>query len=278
MDYIAIDFETANEDFASLCQVGLAFIENGNIVDTWGTYIDPEDYFSFTFLHGISEETVKGSPSFPDCIDIIYAKILGHKVVSYGGFDVTAFRQAHEKYSITPQNVFWLNAHKIVRRHWTQFARVGYALDNMCQYLNIDNQNHHDAVNDATVCAKIVNTAILESGKNFDWWVERVNKPIFEVKQEASLDGILYGERVLFTGEISISRGEAAKLAFRVGAEVVESFSKKVTILVVGNQDIKKTKGHTLSSKHRKTLEYIEKGCKIDIIKEDDFMALINMQ
>lgn len=47
MDFVAIDVETANPDMSSICQIGVAVYQNGQIIEEWKTYIDPEDYFNW---------------------------------------------------------------------------------------------------------------------------------------------------------------------------------------------------------------------------------------
>lgn len=34
MDFVAIDFETANEQRSSVCEIGLTFVENNEIKET----------------------------------------------------------------------------------------------------------------------------------------------------------------------------------------------------------------------------------------------------
>ena len=43
--FVAIDVETANADFASICQVGIVRFEASAIVDEWQSLVNPEDYF-----------------------------------------------------------------------------------------------------------------------------------------------------------------------------------------------------------------------------------------
>jgi DNA polymerase-3 subunit epsilon len=45
MKIYAFDFETANPDYSSICQFGLAKFTNGELTDTYETLIDPEEYF-----------------------------------------------------------------------------------------------------------------------------------------------------------------------------------------------------------------------------------------
>lgn len=43
--FVSIDFETANAELASICQVGIATFEDGKIIDSWESLINPLDYF-----------------------------------------------------------------------------------------------------------------------------------------------------------------------------------------------------------------------------------------
>jgi DNA polymerase-3 subunit epsilon len=52
--------------------------------------------------------------------------------------------------------------------------------------------------------------------------------------------------------------------------------TKKTTLLVVGDQDIKKLGGNEKSSKHRKAEELIQQGHAIRILCESDFRFLVS--
>ncbi|CEG07686.1 DNA polymerase III subunit epsilon [Afipia felis] len=65
-------------------------------------------------------------------------------------------------------------------------------------------------------------------------------------------------------------------MAAEVGCKVVDSVSKKTTILVVGDQDLRLTKGQEKSTKHRKADLLIEEGTPIRIIRESDFMMMVD--
>jgi DNA polymerase III subunit epsilon len=69
----------------------------------------------------------------------------------------------------------------------------------------------------------------------------------------------------------------AAEMAARAGCEVAAGVTKKTTIVVVGDQDIKALAGHEKSSKHRKAEELIEKGIPIKILTAPDFEKLITI-
>ena len=69
----------------------------------------------------------------------------------------------------------------------------------------------------------------------------------------------------------------AADMAAKIGCTVADGINKKTTILVVGDQDVKKLAGHEKSSKHRKAEKLIAEGCPIRILRESDFIELVSL-
>ena len=65
-EFYVLDVETANADYSSICQIGLAKFENGELTEKWESLIDPDDYFDGMniSIHGITEKMVQGSPTF----------------------------------------------------------------------------------------------------------------------------------------------------------------------------------------------------------------------
>jgi len=72
-------------------------------------------------------------------------------------------------------------------------------------------------------------------------------------------------------------RRQAADLASVAGCEVDHGVTKRTTMLVVGDQDIRKLAGHEKSAKHRKAEELIGKGQAIRIITESDFQRVVKL-
>jgi DNA polymerase-3 subunit epsilon len=113
-----------------------------------------------------------------------------------------------------------------------------------------------------------------------DQWLERVKQPIdpstaLPITRDANPDGPLYGEILVFTGALSMSRRQAADAASVAGCEVADRLTRHTTLLVVGDQDIRKLAGHEKSSKHRRAEELIAKGQGIRIISESDFQRIV---
>jgi DNA polymerase-3 subunit epsilon len=122
----------------------------------------------------------------------------------------------------------------------------------------------------------------LKTGLSIEQWLERVAQPInpsssTSASREANVDGALYGEKLVFTGALSMPRREAADAASNAGCEVEAGVTKHTSILVVGDQDIQRLAGNDKSSKHRKAEELMRKGQAIRIIGESDFQRLLGI-
>ena len=83
------------------------------------------------------------------------------------------------------------------------------------------------------------------------------------------------GKPLCSPGKLEIPRGVAAKAAAGMGCNVADSINKRTTILVVGDRDLRRTKGNEKSSKHRKAEEMIASGVPIRIVGESDFMLMV---
>lgn len=286
MNFVAIDVETANADMASICQIGLVKCANGTLSDEWKSYVDPEDYFYGinVSIHGIDESVVKSAPKFPELADTLRSYLEGTVVVCHTHFDRVAMHQATRRYGISEIECTWLDSARVARRAWKECAWKGYGLYNVCKILGYSFK-HHDALEDAKAAAHILLAATNESGLAIDGWFKRVCQPIdptvrssgSAIKREGNPEGALHGEVLVFTGALEISRREAADLAATIGCQVASGVTKKTTLLVVGDQDIKKIAGHERSSKHRKAEELIANGIPIRILKESDFKGLARL-
>ena len=70
-NFIAIDFETANNDRHSACQVGLVAFKKDQIVDERKFEIRPtSDYFLHTRIHGITWSSVRNEATFGELISM----------------------------------------------------------------------------------------------------------------------------------------------------------------------------------------------------------------
>jgi DNA polymerase-3 subunit epsilon len=282
MNFVAVDVETANESFASICQVGLARFSDGKLVETWDTLVNPQDEFSEmnVSIHGIRPDMVRHSPSIPDIAQRLREWLEKDVSVCHTHFDRVALPRAFEKHGLPPLSTTWLDSARVVRRTWPEMARSGYGLPRCCERIGY-NFSHHDALEDAKACGHVLIAAMRDLNLDMSGVLLRVNQPIDpqsagRIFAEGNPEGDLYGDVVLFTGKICVERREAARRAAEVGLKVVDNFSRKVTILVVGDQDLAKlVPGQAKSTKHVKAEEAAKAGHPIRIVGESDFWALI---
>lgn len=286
MNFIALDVETANADLSSICQIGIAHFADGQFAAKWDSLVDPEDEFDpiNIAIHGIDESKVASAPTFPTLSETITQKVVNTVVVSHTPFDQTAIRSVYAKYGIELPLITWLDTACVVRRTWLDLSRRGYGLAPVAERLGIQFE-HHNAAEDARAAGEILLHAMRETGLSVDEWVVRAKKPISStpggstserITRDGNPEGPFYGEVTVFTGALSVPRREAADIAAAAGCEVAASVTKTTTLLVVGDQDIRKLAGHEKSSKHRKAEKLIEKGQPIRILCETDFRSMVS--
>ena len=291
LTFNAIDVETANADRASICQIGIVHVRDGQLEEQWRTLVNPEDWFDpwNVSIHGIDEGAVRHSPALPEVCEELRARLRGTVVVSHTAFDRVAFERAMTRYQLEQLQVTWLDSAKIARRAWP--GRSGYGLKNIARDLGISFE-HHDALEDARAAAEIVLRACDVTGMDIAAWLCRVERPIFppspasssrsarpatSVKREGNVEGALYGETILFTGALDLPRRQAADMAAQAGCDVADSVTKKITMLVVGTQNNNQLSGYDKSSKHRKVEALISDGSEIKILSEKDFSELMGI-
>lgn len=167
MRFYSLDVETANPDQASICQIGIGVFEDNRLVDTWKSYINPQDYFHWRFIeiHGIDSKTVKKKPTFPKVYPKLRTLLEDNIVVHHSPFDRIAFGKVFAKYDLEPFNIRWLDSVKVAKQAFGDGCLDGgYNLANLAAYLDIEFQ-HHDALEDAIVCGKIVICACKRNSK-----------------------------------------------------------------------------------------------------------------
>jgi len=137
----------------------------------------------------------------------------------------------------------------------------------------------HDAVEDARATGEVIVRVMEQSGLSIEEWLEKAYKPISNGKvshaQDGDPDGPFYGETLFFTGALSLSRKEAARLAASSGCNVADGVTKATTLLVVGIQNKDRLAGYEKSSKHRKAEKLVQTGQLIRIITEKDFLGMV---
>ena len=286
LDFIAFDFETANSDVGSICQIGVALVQNGNVSRVFSELVNPLAEFDGMNIsvHGITPNDVANAPTFDRAMQK-FAPIFSKNIaVSHSAFDKNAITKACDYSSIACPLGEWIDSMRVVRRAWPdKFGKSGYGLRNVADSFGIE-FGHHDAGEDARAAALIMLKAIEDTGKDAKTWLKasyaRTPRQYAQKKiaVEGNPHGDLNGHIAVFTGELKLNRREAAELAATVGITVTAGVTKKTTMLVVGTQDLSLLAGHQKSSKHRKAETYISNGQNIRVLTETDFLKLVALK
>ena len=158
-DFIAIDFETANEHRASACAVALVFFKKGRISEEYHWLIRPPrgiDYFNpFNIrLHGISSRDVADQPQFNELWPEIYRLINNEMLAAHNAsFDISVLRRLLDVYNLRYPELEFVCTCNIARRTWGQLT--SYSLNVVADHLGY-RFKHHDALDDAITCGRIL--------------------------------------------------------------------------------------------------------------------------
>ncbi len=168
LSFVALDFETANEKRDSVCAAGIALVEDGELKERKAWLVRPPSLYFNPFnvaIHGITARQVQDKPEF----DVFWRSVLSHYLegrivlAHNASFDFSVLRCAFTRYGISFPNIIYSCTRLIASKIWT--GQSSYALDSMAQRLGITFK-HHDAEEDAFVCAEIARAACAESGSS----------------------------------------------------------------------------------------------------------------
>ncbi len=159
--FIAIDFETADYQPDSACAVALVRVEGSRIVARRHFLIrPPRQRFIFSYLHGITWEMVKGSPTFGELWSEIEPLLddVQFLAAHNAPFDRGVLKVCCAAHGLKPPRLPFLCTVNLARRTWRLFPTK---LPDVCNFLGIP-LDHHNAASDAEACARIVIAARAE--------------------------------------------------------------------------------------------------------------------
>ena len=163
MRFAAIDFETANQRADSPCQLAVVVVDGGEICAEHCWLIRPKRlYFSpqCIAVHGILPEHVAQEKEWDTLWPAIHAALDGHVLVAHNaGFDLRVLRETMISYDLAIPDLEFTCTRLIARRSWP--GRSGYGLKPIADSLGF-RFKHHDALEDARVCARILLAAAKE--------------------------------------------------------------------------------------------------------------------
>lgn len=164
LDFVALDFETANKYANSACSLAVVTVENGVITKRGYSLIKPP-FMNFDpeciAIHEIQPNEVVNKPTFDKLWPAIYENHLKGKILlaHNARFDMGVLRATLDHYKIEWPNMYYACTVKISQRVWPNLEN--HKLNTMGAYLGYKFR-HHYALDDAEVCAQVAVAAAKE--------------------------------------------------------------------------------------------------------------------
>tara|TARA_B100000795_G_scaffold266511_1_gene249800 strand:+ start:703 stop:1623 length:921 start_codon:yes stop_codon:yes gene_type:complete len=305
MDFIAIDFETANSNRHSACEIGIVKVENFIITDKKSFLIKPkENYFDWmnTEIHGINEETVENEPEF----DVIYSKIKddfeNYPIIAHNAsFDISVLRHTLDLYDLPYPKTNYTCTYQMSKSSLK--GCLSYRLDTISKFLNIKLE-HHRALSDANACAEIAiklfkDNSVTDLNQIKDVFRIRVGELIdggykpsltihksknknykisdLEFEESFQPENLFFEKNVVFTGTLSsMQRKEAQVKVLEIGGKCSSGVNNSTNFLIVGDQDYSRYGDGFKSSKLKKAETLMNDGKEIELLSESQFLEMIN--
>ena len=165
MNFLAIDFETANHGRDSACAVGLVRVEKKAIVRKESHLIRPPSReFVFTYIHGITWDDVVYEPTFEGLWGSIEPLFSGvdFLVAHNASFDRGVLKACCEAADVPYPDLPFRCTVRAARQAWNVRPTK---LPDVCAHLGLT-LRHHDAASDSEACARIM-IAALKEGEHF---------------------------------------------------------------------------------------------------------------
>src|SRR5699024_3810080 len=158
-DFVAFDVETANDDWGSICQIGLVRYENGVEVDSVSWFCTPPEPLNFfepanLAIHGVTAEQEAGAPAVAAVLADLVGFVGGRPLVARNAqADVSASSRACAAAGIEAPVCNFGCSLALSRSSRLKFHN--HRLPTVALVLGVELRKHHDATEDARACAGI---------------------------------------------------------------------------------------------------------------------------
>lgn len=302
MSIVAIDFETATSDRDSACEIGLTLIDDGRITLSESWLIRPPCWPRFDFfntrIHGITSKMVAYEPTFDALWEEISPYFAGRTIVAHNAaFDIGVLRDMLKVYRMDIPDNPYLCTYRLARKVWPELGK--YGLKTMIQHLSLGGGRHHRAAYDSHACAEVLIHAMHIMGtpsvEELSRLTDTALRSIQQYGHDISTNGnreipegnpslhkpghAFYGKNMVFSGTLeSMSRAQAWQKVADIGAKITERIDNDTDILVLGQNDAKTNSEGGITGKHRHALRLIQKGQKIKLMPETEFLSKLDQK
>lgn len=285
MNFVAIDFETANQTRASVCQTGVAVVRNGVVEDVHEWFVQPPTGVNSFHplnvqIHRITPSIAAGGMLWGESVERLRELVGDLPVIAHNAaFDRSVYLAACETLGISPSAWKWYCSLGISQDH---LPLPSHSLDKVASHLGIDIGDHHKAGSDARVAAEILLAISQSSGRpslhdlglelpapgpSRNRWTSETAPPPFipshtmsrytrvpdlpKPSPAANPRHPLHGEYVVLSGEVGEhDRDHWIDRLALVGAQPQLNITKKTTLVVIG---AKAGRGKAADAEKRRT-------------------------
>ncbi len=157
-NFVAIDFETANNYRHSACAVGIVTVTDNVITEEYHTLIHPpQNQYNYhnIMVHGIRPEDTLYSPTFEEVYFEVKQRLQNQIIIAHNeAFDRCVLRKTMEFYDLNYNQLNisekWECTYKIYKLKGLKPTK----LSDCAHHFNLA-LNHHEALSDARVCAQL---------------------------------------------------------------------------------------------------------------------------
>lgn len=155
--FVAFDVESPNKANDRMSAIGVAVVEDSQIVDQFYTMVDPETHFDpFNIeLTGLSEEVVAGSPTFPELWPTLEPLLSSGLLIAHNApFDMSVLAKCLRDYGIAWRGIAtYACTFQMGCRCYPELP--GHKLSTLCGHCHIS-LDHHHAGSDSRGCALLL--------------------------------------------------------------------------------------------------------------------------
>lgn len=284
VEYVAIDFETANANLTSACSIGIVGALKGKTVFEKHFLINPnEEFLSYNILiHGITPEMVVNQPTFDILWPEIKELIDGAIVFAHcAPFDLAVLKSLIEKYDLDYPNIkigCTLKVSKIAFKGILNNCK----LNTISNYLEVEH-NHHNAISDAKVCFYLLERVkrmyqvydvidLFEVlGLGFGVMNSKIMRGCFnkftQIATSQTKSNRLEGQIIAITGKPkTMTKTEAKKLIEIHQGIYTKDINKAITMFVVFTNPVKT---------HINALKKVQEFKEVKVIDETEFREIV---
>lgn len=304
LNYVAIDFETANSYRGSPCAACLVRVRDGVPVAEHRWLIRPPeevDYFDpfNIWIHGITADMVADKPRWKEVLPYMVDFVGDDVVIAHNaGFDIGVIRYACAVDNIEWPEMQFLCTMVLARR---AISLPSYRLPFILDAFGGSIDDHHDPLADALAVVDVVRGLATARGvDDVDQLAHSLgvsvghmrggiykgsvstaggSRPVrSELNRDADPDGYLYGRVVVSTGMLmSMTRQLAWNECTAVGAIPEQATTKRTNVLVIGDINPAVLRpGAELTKKAETAFRLQRNGQAIEVMSEDDFLRCLD--